>query len=115
MGVPYGPGTKGGIAPLARIWHLIKTETLRIGDSAGCAIPAWCETAQRQKMASIQERLERLENERRFLQWLHFERFLEGLSDEQLEAYVRHNCLPAPLPEPLPIGTSGWTDWTGRA
>ena len=57
-------------------------------------------------MASIQERLERLENERQFLDWLHFQRFLEGLSDEQLDAFVRHKCLPEPLPEPLPIGGS---------
>jgi hypothetical protein len=57
-------------------------------------------------MVSIQERLERLENDRRFLQWLHCERFLEGLSDEQLEVYARHGCLPDPLPEPLPIGAS---------
>jgi hypothetical protein len=57
-------------------------------------------------MASIQKRLARLENERRFLHWFHFERFLEGLSEEQLEAYARHRRLPEPLPEPLPIGAS---------
>jgi hypothetical protein len=57
-------------------------------------------------MASIQERLERLENERRFLEWFHFERFLEGLTDEELEAYASNGRLPEPLPEPLPKGAS---------
>ena len=57
-------------------------------------------------MASIQERLKRLENQGRFLQWLQFERFLEGLTDAQLEAYTRQGRLPQPLPEPLPKGAS---------
>src|SRR2546430_2617921 len=57
-------------------------------------------------MASIQERLKRLENQGRFLQWLQFERFLEGLTDAQLEAYTRRGRLPQPLPEPLPKGAS---------
>ena len=35
-----------------------------------------------------------------------FERFLEGLSEQQLELYARHGQLPEPLPEPLPQGAS---------
>ena len=34
------------------------------------------------------------------------ERFLEGLTDEQLELYVHHGDLPEALPPPLPPGAS---------
>lgn len=51
-------------------------------------------------------RITRLEREQRFRDWLTFERFLEGLTDQQLELYAHHGQLPEPLPEPLPPGSS---------
>jgi len=55
-------------------------------------------------MAALDSRIARLEREKRFRDWLGFARFLEGLTDEQLDAYVHHGHPPEPLPEPLPIG-----------
>ena len=57
-------------------------------------------------MASISSRLERLEREQRFQTWFVFERFLEGLTEEQLEAIAIDWRFPEPLPQPLPPGAS---------
>jgi len=57
-------------------------------------------------MAGLQKRVEWLEKEQRFQQWLQFERFLEGLSDKQLEDIVIYCRFPEPLPEALPMGAS---------
>jgi hypothetical protein len=57
-------------------------------------------------MPSIQDRLKQLEDRRRFLTWFVFERFLESLTQEQLETYARDRRWPEPLPEPLPKGAS---------
>lgn len=54
----------------------------------------------------LNARIARLERERRFRDWLAVERFLEGLTEEQLELYALHGKLPEPLPEPLPLGAS---------
>jgi hypothetical protein len=54
----------------------------------------------------LNARIARLEREKRFRDWLTFERFLEGLTDQQLELYALHGQLPEPLPEPLPLGAS---------
>lgn len=55
-------------------------------------------------MATFRNRLERLEKERRFKDWLRHQRFLEGLTNEQLQFYVVTGR-PPEVPEPLP-GTS---------
>jgi hypothetical protein len=55
---------------------------------------------------SVEERLKRLEDSQRFIDWIIFERFLESLDDQQLETFARDGCLPDPLPAPLPKGTS---------
>jgi hypothetical protein len=57
-------------------------------------------------VAPLKNRVERLENELRFRAWVAFERFLEGLSKEQLEDVATHWRFPDPLPEPLPLGAS---------
>ena|SRR5579864_786181 len=57
-------------------------------------------------MAALKNRVERLEKEQRFQQWFHFERFLEGLTEEQLDDIVIYCRFPEPLPEPLPPGAS---------
>jgi hypothetical protein len=57
-------------------------------------------------MPSIQDRLKQLEDRRRFITWFVFERFLESLTQEQLETYARDRRWPEPLPEPLPQGAS---------
>jgi hypothetical protein len=57
-------------------------------------------------MPSIQDRLKHFEDRRRFLTWFAFERFLESLTQEQLEAYARDRRWPEPLPEPLLQGAS---------
>lgn len=41
-------------------------------------------------MTTLKSRIERLEKEQRFQGWLWYERFLEGLTDEQLEAIASH-------------------------
>jgi hypothetical protein len=50
--------------------------------------------------------MERLEKEQRFQEWLWYERFLEGLTDEQLEIAATEWRFPEPMPEPLPWGAS---------
>jgi len=56
--------------------------------------------------SSLQRRLERLEKEARFDAWLWFERFLESLTEPQLEDLATHWRWPEPMPPPLPIGAS---------
>lgn len=55
---------------------------------------------------SLKARLERLEKEARFDAWLWFERFLESLTEQQLEDLATHWRWPEPMPPPLPIGAS---------
>lgn len=57
-------------------------------------------------MATLKNRIERLDEELRFRAWVAFNRFLEGLSREQLEDVGTHWRFPDPLPEPLPLGAS---------
>jgi hypothetical protein len=57
-------------------------------------------------MATLKNRIERLDKELRFRAWLAFERFLEGLSKEQLKDLATYWRFPDPLPEPLPLGAS---------
>ena len=54
----------------------------------------------------LDARITRLERERKFQDWLALERFLEGLTEPQLELYAFQEKLPYPLPEPLPLGAS---------
>lgn len=56
--------------------------------------------------ASLKTRLARLEEEQRFQDWLEFQRFLESLSDSQIEDYINNLRPPDPLPAPLPFGRS---------
>jgi hypothetical protein len=57
-------------------------------------------------MATHKDRIDRLELEIRFREWLWHERLLESLSVEQLEVYACLGLLPEPLPEFLPRGKS---------
>ena len=57
-------------------------------------------------MSSLKSRIEQLEKERQFQRWFMFSRFLEGLTDEQLEDIELYWRFPEPLPEPLPRGAS---------
>ena len=57
-------------------------------------------------MSSLKSRIEQLEKERQFQRWFMFSRFLEGLTDEQLEDIEIYWRFPEPLPEPLPRGAS---------
>ena len=57
-------------------------------------------------MTTLKGRLKRLEKEQRFQDWLWYERFLEGLTEEQLEAVATQWRFPEPTPEPLPWGSS---------
>jgi hypothetical protein len=57
-------------------------------------------------MTTIRSRIERLEREQRFREWLWYERFLEGLTKEQLETVATEWRFPEPMPEPLPWGSS---------
>jgi len=41
-----------------------------------------------------------------FRRWFYFSRFLEGLSQEQIEEIALNWRFPVPLPEPLPWGMS---------
>ena len=50
------------------------------------------------KRSSIGERLERLENEHRFLTWVEGDRFINSLTASELDAIVRENRLPDPVP-----------------
>jgi len=55
---------------------------------------------------SLETRLERLEKEARFEAWLWFQRFLESVTEQQLEDLATHWRWPEPMPPPLPIGAS---------
>jgi hypothetical protein len=57
-------------------------------------------------MTRLKSRVERLEKEYRFGRWFHFQRYLEGLSLEQLEGFATRGFCPGPPPEPLPPGGS---------
>jgi len=57
-------------------------------------------------MLSLKSRIEQLEKEREFQRWFMFSRFIEGLTDEQLEDIELYWRFPEPLPEPLPRGAS---------
>jgi hypothetical protein len=57
-------------------------------------------------MATRRSRLDQLEAELQFRTWLDFARFLESLSDEQVEDVAIYWRFPDPLPEPLPMGES---------
>ncbi len=57
-------------------------------------------------MSSLKSRIQQLEKERQFQRWLMFERFLEGLNEQQLEAIATDWRFPELLPGPLPPGTS---------
>src|SRR5260370_39674931 len=48
--------------------------------------------------ASIRDRLAKLENQRRFLDWFVMHRFWAGLRLEELEAFAAGGGLPAPVP-----------------
>jgi len=47
--------------------------------------------------------MERLEREQRFREWLWYERFLEGLTEEQLETVATEWRFPEPTPERIEI------------
>jgi hypothetical protein len=55
---------------------------------------------------AIRNRIEVLERETRFQDWLRFQRYLEALSVEQLEAFVVLGFIPDPAPSELPPGMS---------
>jgi hypothetical protein len=57
-------------------------------------------------MATRSSRIARLEKGQQFRRWLSFSRFLEGLTDQQLEEVALHWRFPEALPEPLPRGAS---------
>jgi hypothetical protein len=57
-------------------------------------------------MTDLKSRVERLESEYRFRHWYHFERYMESLSDEQLESFATQGFFEGPQPEPLPAGKS---------
>ena len=57
-------------------------------------------------MASFKNRIEAMENEYLFSEWMRFERFLESLTEEQLKEYAAHGYLLGASPEPLPHGAS---------
>ena len=66
-------------------------------------------------MAALKNRVERLETEQSFQRWLQFERFLEGLSDKQLEDIILYWRFPKRLPEPLPMGDAALVPATPTA
>jgi hypothetical protein len=57
-------------------------------------------------VAKVKSRIAQVEKEALFRRWFYFSRFLEGLSDGQIEEIALHWRFPAPLPEPLPWGMS---------
>ena len=57
-------------------------------------------------MATRKDRINRLELEMRFQEWLWRQRLLESLSVKQLEEYACLGVLPDPLPASLPRGKS---------
>ena len=48
--------------------------------------------------SSILNRLERVENECRFVNWFLAQRFIESLTDDELEAYADEGRFPEPVP-----------------
>jgi hypothetical protein len=48
-------------------------------------------------MASIRGRLTRLENQRRFLDWFVRARFIDSVTDDEMETYRRDGTLSAPI------------------
>ena len=48
--------------------------------------------------ASIRDRLEKLDRDRRFLEWFAFQRFLVTLTDVELETWAAGGGLPDPIP-----------------
>lgn len=56
-------------------------------------------------MATIKNRIKRLEEERRFKMWVRFQRVLESFTLEQLEDLADTGTYPEPLVEPVQ-GTS---------
>ena len=57
-------------------------------------------------MTKLRNRVESLEQKAQFTLWFHFSRFLEALTDEQIEEIAINWRFPDPLPDPLPIGMS---------
>jgi hypothetical protein len=57
-------------------------------------------------METLRKRLGRLEVEAEFRRWLDFSRFLENLSEPEIEEIAIYFRFPDPMPEPLPIGMS---------
>jgi hypothetical protein len=55
---------------------------------------------------SIKGRIEQLEAEQRFDDWIAEQRLLESFTDEQLNDLMMYGRLPDPLPESLPVGKS---------
>jgi hypothetical protein len=50
-------------------------------------------------MTSIQDRLVRLKEKRRFLNWFLGQRLIQSLTDDGLEIYARDGTLPNPIPD----------------
>lgn len=48
--------------------------------------------------ASIRDRMEKLDRDRRFLDWFAFHRFLATLTMEEVETWVSGRGLPKPIP-----------------
>ncbi len=59
-----------------------------------------------QRMTALKSKVERLEKGQRFRRWFRFGRFLESLTDEQLEDIAIHWRFPDRFPDPLPMGMS---------
>ena len=57
-------------------------------------------------MAKVESRIAQVEKEAMFRRWFYFSRFLEGLSEEQIEEIALYWRFPDPLPEPLSWGMS---------
>jgi hypothetical protein len=96
------------VADVERRLDLLERESLRVEDMVFQAGDPMGNHNGGEKitMPSIQERLDRLEDGRRFIAWFVFERLLDSLTLEQLETYARNGRWPGPLPEPLPRGAS---------
>ena len=77
------------------------------GDARGLAFTQlWATKGLGWPPLSLETRLERLEKEARFEAWLWFQRFLESVTEQQLEDLATHWRWPEPMPPPLPIGAS---------
>ena len=53
---------------------------------------------------TIKSRLEKLEQEQRFQEWLESMRLVETFSDEQIEEFCQKGYLSGPYPDPPPPG-----------